>query len=100
MCVMQVEAWRRNADDSAFPPLNLDLFSDDRLVAAEGTLPQIVRENDDRFGVWTILLGGVGAPESGADAEHVEQIGGREDRVNALGARPLAAIHRCHTISR
>ena len=70
----ELHGGRQNADDGAGRAVERDDGSDDVGIAAEAGAPERVTENDDGMAFGAAFLGGEGAAELRADAEHGEEI--------------------------
>src|SRR5579864_494435 len=70
------ESLRHHANDGADFVVEMKLATDDAGVAAELPLPELVAEDDDRFGAGIGIAGQRDPPEKGRHAHHIESVHG------------------------
>ena len=90
----EAEAGRHDADDGDAAPADLDLAPEDRRVAAEAALPEVVAEDDDARPVRAVLLLAEAAAERRGDAEDREDVAPDVSRADALRLSRAAGEHR------
>ncbi len=87
----------QHPDDRVHVVVHLDDFPDHILVAAELALPVGVAEHHDRFHSEVIVCVNERAAEGGRDAQHLEEIGGDDAGVDAVGIA-LVEHHERHRV--
>jgi hypothetical protein len=90
---VDVELGRHDTEDGRLPALDVDLLSDQRGIAGERALPQLVRQDGDRLAVGQVLLLVEYPSAERRDADSLEQRSREADRGDPLRRVAFTEVH-------
>src|SRR5262245_48430730 len=70
----KLELWRHDADHRVALIVQRDVLTDNALISAEATLPEIVAQDHNAISARPILFGQKGAAQRGLDAHNREEL--------------------------